>query len=252
MLLFFYFGMTLPIFAQNLSSSSYEIENPTIILEGGEAVSPSFKYFSSTGQAAIGESTSLSFINRQGFLYFPAATSALLSATAGDGEVDLSWSASLATHANVTHYSVGVSTSIGGIYTYTPVGNVLSHTVTGLSNGTTYYFKVRTYADGIVLAVSNIVSTTPVGATPPNGGGGGSGSSSIPPGPDDEEIFPYVPGHYCKIADFNCDDLVNILDLSILLYYQNKSGSAIGFYDLNKDGKVGFADASIMFYYWDL
>lgn len=60
-----------------------------------------------------------------------------------------------------------------------------------------------------------------------------------------------------KIADFNFDEEVNILDLSILLYYINQpyqeySNTGFSFYDLNKDHKIDFLDVSILFYYWDL
>ena len=249
-LLFFLFLFSVSkVYGDNLTSPSFQVENPTTVDGSGKSTSSSFQLLSSLGEFVIGESTSGSFTGRLGFLYFPTATSAVLSADPLDGEVDLSWTASVSTHANITHYSVGVSTSIGGTYIYTPVGNVSSYTVTSLTNGVTYYFKVRSHADGIVLAVSNTVSSTPVGDAPPGGGSGGGGSSSDP---DDDEVFPYVPGKNCKLADFNCDGFVNILDLSILLYYQSKTGSVISFYDLNKDGRVGFADASIMFYYWDL
>lgn len=68
---------------------------------------------------------------------------------------------------------------------------------------------------------------------PPGGGGGGLKIS-------------------CRIADFNCDNYVNIFDLSILLYYVAESGPKIVPFDLNKDNKVGFTDISIVFYYWDI
>ncbi len=74
-------------------------------------------------------------------------------------------------------------------------------------------------------------------ATSSSGGGGG---------------VPY-PGIQlnCRIADFNCDTYVNIFDLSILLYYTGEMGPNISFYDLDKNNEVGFADVSIVFYYWD-
>ena len=54
-----------------------------------------------------------------------------------------------------------------------------------------------------------------------------------------------------KIADFNCDGRVDILDLSILLYYVGKSSPVIDPYDLSVDGKIDLKDISVMFYYWD-
>ncbi len=73
---------------------------------------------------------------------------------------------------------------------------------------------------------------------PGTGGGGGSHSGLV-----------FVNG--CKIADFNCDGVVNIFDLSVLLYYIGRSGSEIIPYDLNEDSKIDFVDTSIVFYYWD-
>ncbi len=72
--------------------------------------------------------------------------------------------------------------------------------------------------------------------TPPGGGGGGITPVTIP---------------FCKIADLNCDGRVNILDLSILLYFSDHPGSNITRYDLSKDGKLDLMDISVMFYYWD-
>ena len=54
----------------------------------------------------------------------------------------------------------------------------------------------------------------------------------------------------CRIADLNCDGSVNIMDLSILLYYSEHSGLPFAQYDLNKDGQLDLSDISILFYYW--
>jgi len=81
------------------------------------------------------------------------------------------------------------------------------------------------------------------------GGGGGSISiyntittpSSTPP-----------PTTTTKTADFNSDEQVDILDLSILLYYIEHSSLNIGRFDLNKDGKIDIFDISIIFYHWNV
>ncbi len=78
---------------------------------------------------------------------------------------------------------------------------------------------------------------------PPAGGGGG-GVATIP-------VIPIV-GVCARIADFNCDGAVDILDLSILLYYTDKSGDIIKPVDLSGDGVVDLRDISIVFYHWDL
>jgi hypothetical protein len=51
----------------------------------------------------------------------------------------------------------------------------------------------------------------------------------------------------CGMADLNCDNAVNLIDFSILLY---NWGTADTTADINKDGSVGLADFSIMMYYW--
>lgn len=173
--LFLLFSARLSFSADNLSSPSFQVENPTTVGEGGKSTSSSFQLLSSLGEFVIGESSSGSFTGHLGFLYFPIATSPSVSATAGNAQVSLSWTSSTATLANVTHYEVGVSTSLGGTYTYTNVGNVLAYIKTSLTNSTTYYFKVRVYADGILLATSSPVSATPTAPVVPGGGGGGGG-----------------------------------------------------------------------------
>lgn len=61
-----------------------------------------------------------------------------------------------------------------------------------------------------------------------------------------------VKAKILKISDFNSDGRVDILDLSILLYYYGESGSGISFYDLKQDSLIDFLDVSILFYYWNL
>lgn len=165
----------------DFTSTSFELENPsTTVIEGGQSSSTHFQYLSSTGQLLAGQSTSTSFAQNAGFLYFPSATSPVLSATAGNSQVTLNWVASTGIFANITSYSVGTSSASGGPYTYSSVGNVLSSVRTGLTNGITYYFKVRSFAAGIFLSESSFVSSTPLsgGGGSSSGGGSGGGSSS--------------------------------------------------------------------------
>jgi hypothetical protein len=183
LLVFFVATSTLADF----TSTSFELENPsTMVIEGGQSSSTSFQYLSSTGQLDQGQSTSTSFAQNAGFLYFPTATSPVVSATAGNAEVTLSWTASTGIFANITSYSVGISTSSGGTYTFTNVGNVLTSIRTSLTNGTTYYFKIRSFAAGIYLSESAVVSSTPVA---PAGGGSGGGSGGGGPVSSTKVIF---------------------------------------------------------------
>lgn len=168
--------------AEDFSGSSFILRDPALTDEGGRSFSPSFELYGAGGQVSTGQSTSGSFILRSGFLYFPSANSPVLSATAGDGQVSLSWTASTGFLANVTGYDVGTSATSGGPYTFESVGNVLSFVKSGLTNGTTYYFKARAKAGTLPLALSAQASATPTGVSqPPPSGGGGGGVVYIPP-----------------------------------------------------------------------
>ena len=164
--------------AEDYTSDSFILRDPVITTEGGRSTSSGFEYFSTTGPRIKVESTSSSFIHRAGFLYFPVATSPILAASAGNGQVSLSWTASEATLANITDYQVGTATVSGGPYTFESVGNILSFTKTGLTNGTTYFFKLKALAGIFTLAKSNEVSATPSGG---GGGGGGGVSPALAP-----------------------------------------------------------------------
>ncbi|MGH7339441.1 MAG: M14 family zinc carboxypeptidase [Candidatus Rokuibacteriota bacterium] len=84
-----------------------------------------------------------------------------LAATAGSGEIGLTWTAA----SGATGYRVHRATATGGPYT-TVASGVLgtSHTDTGLANGTAYYYVVTgTNAQG-EGAASNEASASPVAA----------------------------------------------------------------------------------------
>src|ERR1035437_1614043 len=164
----------------DFSSANFTLENPINIIGGGQSSSSSFQYFGSTGQLTNGQSTSSSFAQNAGFLYFPTATSPIVQATAGDSQVALIWTAATGILANITSYELGVSTSSGGTYTYTSVGNVLSSTKTSLNNSTPYYFRVRSYAAGILLSESAVVSATPSGGANVSLGSVVAGHAELP------------------------------------------------------------------------
>src|SRR3989344_6033995 len=141
--LFVFGGMVLAGFslasAEDFSSTNFTVQNPEII-SGGYATSTSFTLQSVIGGFAIGTSTSSTYGDNAGFLFYPFVTTPVVSATAGDGQVALSWtSASAGVGWTVGSYSVGQSTTSGGPYSFSNVGNVLSSTRTGLTNGTAYY-----------------------------------------------------------------------------------------------------------------
>lgn len=169
------------VHAEDYTSPNFLLRDPVITVGGTRLSSPSFELFTSAGQAVSGESASTSFIGRTGFLYFPTATSPVVSASAGDSQVSLSWTASVgALGSTVSSYTVGQSTTSGGPYTFTNVGNVTSATKTGLSNGTTYYFVVqaRDAAEQSLIQSAQVSATPQAPAPAPSAGGGGGGVSS--------------------------------------------------------------------------
>jgi len=99
-----------------------------------------------------------------------------LTATAGDGQVSLSWTAP----GNAYSYNVYQATASGAEGT-TPVRTDVTYigtTITGLSNGSTYYFEVTAVGANGESVKSNEVSATPQAASSSSGGSSSSSSSS--------------------------------------------------------------------------
>jgi len=99
------------------------------------------------------------------------------------------------------------------------------------------FFSVVFYFN-IVLA-ENVAITARVQGVSTNGG-------------SSHYISPELKQKILRTADFNHDGRVDIIDLSILLFYYGKSGPAITYYDLSNDGFISLEDISIMLYYWTL
>ncbi|KKT58960.1 MAG: 1, 4-beta cellobiohydrolase [Candidatus Giovannonibacteria bacterium GW2011_GWC2_44_9] len=176
--------------ADEFTSSSFKILEP-VLQPAGYSTSSGYSLIGTIAQIAIGTSTASSFNLSSGFLFFPFASSPVVTAAAGDGQVSLSWTAATGVLGwTVSGYNVGYSTFPGGPYTFSAsLGNVTSSTRTGLTNGTTYYFVVRA-EDAFVnsVATSSEVYSTPVAAastpspsttTTTSGGGGGGGGGIL-------------------------------------------------------------------------
>ncbi len=176
------FGYVNFVFADEFTSTNFKSLDP-VMWSGSYSSSGGYQLFGSISPFAAGTSTASSFRVNTGFLYYPFVTTPVLSTTAGDSKVTLSWTAASGYLGwNVSAYNIGRSTSSGGPYTYTSLGNVTSSNVTGLTNGTTYYFIVRPEdASGISIATSSQVSSTPSAPSSSGGasGGGGGGGGIV-------------------------------------------------------------------------
>jgi Malectin domain/Fibronectin type III domain len=96
----------------------------------------------------------------------PPPTPTGLVATAGNGSVALTWTAS----TGATSYSIYRGTASGGEGA-TPVGTATSNsfTDTGLANGTTYYYTITASNSAGTSAHSSEVHATPTTTSPPPG-----------------------------------------------------------------------------------
>jgi hypothetical protein len=165
--------------AQEYNSSNYKISNPVMTSGGGYSSSANYELDSSIGQIGIGPSSATNFGLNAGFLYWPYVSTPIVSATAGNGQVSLSWtpaSGVLGWPVN-PRYNIGYSTVSGGPYTFgASLGTTSLSGVQGsLSNGTPYYFVIRVEdVFGNIIATSSEAAATP-SAPPPSGGGGGGG-----------------------------------------------------------------------------
>ncbi len=89
-------------------------------------------------------------------------------------------------------------------------------------------------------------------STPPGSVGVGAGPMPPPPKKPTTTLPippPLVPPPM-QCIDFNGDNRVDIIDLSILLYHYGETGPYLGCLDLNRNGVIDFPDISILMYYW--
>lgn len=99
--------------------------------------------------------------------------------------------------------------------------------------------------------------TPPVSPGPGSGGGGGgtgfykpsfpTGTRPLPPGLAIPP--PFLPLEL-QVTDCNADGRVDIVDLSIMLFYYERPPPFPPCTDLNLDGFVNFTDVSILMFYW--
>jgi Fibronectin type III domain len=98
----------------------------------------------------------------------PPGPPTLNAPTAGNASVSLSWSAPLSNGgATITDYAVYRSTTSGTEVFRANTGGALTFDDTGLTNGTTYYYKVAAINSAGTGAQSNERSATPAAQPPP-------------------------------------------------------------------------------------
>lgn len=246
--------------ATDLESTNFRLKDPIIPPAGGYSTSTSFRLTGAVSQISIGTSSASNFRVSSGFLYFPAVTTPTLTVTAGDAQVSLSWTVSSGVLGwTVSGYNAGRATASGGPYTFTSMGSTTSGTITGLTNGTTYYFIVRPEDFfGNSLATSSEVSSTPAAsATPPPASPATPAGGNGPIGPIFElinyfiKISPpsYPEGCVPEIPqDLNCDGKVSLQDLSVFLFFSPQPLPNPA--DFNNDRVVDLQDLSFIFFGW--
>ncbi|MXW11811.1 MAG: hypothetical protein F4Z73_02835, partial [Synechococcus sp. SB0668_bin_13] len=105
------------------------------------------------------------------------------SATAGNGAVSLAWSNP--NNSDVTGYEYQQKAGGGSYGSWTAISGssatTVSHTVSGLTNGTAYSFRIRAVAGSVNGAQSDEATATPVADDRDNGGGGGDRATTPPP-----------------------------------------------------------------------
>lgn len=165
--------------ADEYSSSNFTVLDPVVNAGLESSSSSNFGLGQSAGQAVIGQSSSANYQLWSGFQYFFQVDANTLTATAGDGQVSLSWNVpDTFLGIAVSDYDIGVGT-LSGTYTFENAGNVTSFVKTGLANGTTYYFIVKAKTSGgTFLVFSNEASASPTGSGTP-APQGSSGSSTV-------------------------------------------------------------------------
>ncbi|QMV43160.1 cellulase family glycosylhydrolase [Cohnella cholangitidis] len=148
----------------------------------------------------------------------PAAPTGL-TATAGNAQASLSWTAS----SGATSYTVKRAATSGGPYADVATGvTSTSYTNTGLTNGTTYYYVVSATNSAGTSANSSQAS-----ATPSNGGGTGNlvvQYKAQNSSPTDNTISPFF-----NIKN-NGTSAVNLSTLKLRYYFTKDGNQALNFW----------------------
>ncbi len=311
--------------AADFSAGSFIVRDPVISEYGGRESSASFGQISSGGQAAIGESTSGSFIIKSGFLYFtdvvtpapppsgpgpiPLAGGGPLSPTPGpvsgvtfngvayplqpvvllkDGQLVAATVASLTGEFTLAAYDL----TTGG-YRFGIIGTDIYGQTGAIFLSINFERGVSQRLDDVVLPPTIAVDQEKIfGQTAPLAEvviyidgeirrvvADGRGLYSYPyarlmalerdvykvksqafltngrQSPFSREVILDLRGELPEVGkcpqkgDLNNDCRVNLVDLSIMVYWWERVGAPARI-DLSGDGKINLVDFSILVYYW--
>lgn len=155
----------------------------------------------------------------------------LLDGTAGDTQNSLSWSAV----AGATGYRLSRAIGTGAFATLADL-TATSYTNTGLTNGTTYHYRVAATNSSGVGPVSNVVDLTPFTVSPP------------PPGPG----LPTIPAEYGTLLRKVFADEPTLTPFRVLTYPDDHIGGTGQYMTTYNRFSNGASQASIHDGYLDL
>jgi len=148
--------------AKDLTSADFIIRDPSIGTGGGYQSSASYTMYSAGNLNVSGNAgSSSSYQLRDGFLQYPEADAGPLTPTVSGSTITVTWPATtVADGYTISGYNLGIATTSGGPYTFTPVGNVLTYSYINQTPGN-YYFVLQTLdAFGNIIATSNEATAT--------------------------------------------------------------------------------------------
>ncbi len=206
-----------------------------------------FSNSTSSGFADLSTSTAWIFYDNSGVADGAIITTTVLS----DSNIGESYSESNPTAASPN----AIVTSAKGEWDWLIQNN-------GASTEQNWYFRMIFSSSTVLDAYTRYpaltgqaaaTSSTPGGGSTSTGGGALLPTTSMRPGepfPPIKKLPSACDDLLVQKVDLNIDCRVDLVDLSILLYYYEESGSAIYRYDFDESGTVDFPDVSVMMFYW--
>ncbi len=143
--------------------SEIELENVTSYSNNTGLSAGTTYYYKIKAHNAGGDSDLSGEVSATTVVAAPAVPTGLSASAVSSSQIDLTWTAG----SGATSYTLYRSTSSGGTYSEIELGNVTSYSnSTGLSAGTTYYYKIKAHNAGGDSEFSSVASATTVVAAP--------------------------------------------------------------------------------------